>query len=157
MKKILQLILLLLTGMAIAQSGDPKVDALLQQLKEQQKAPGKITFKMKGKTYTEIGSFMEDTKKRFVISSHLTLDSTPDSSISFVIPSKKSGSYSIEDKKSGVLVINGKVYQIRGNITVNISGKKISGSFIGELFEIPNNKAKASDQTSGVIQGNFQN
>ncbi len=157
MKKILQLILLLLTGMAIAQSGDPKVDALLQQLKEQQKAPGKITFKMKGKTYTEIGSFMEDTKKRFVISSHLTLDSTPDSSISFVIPSKKSGSYSIEDKKSGVLVISGKVYQIRGNITVNISGKKISGSFIGELFEIPNNKAKASDQTSGVIQGNFQN
>ncbi len=157
MKKIIVLIFALINGLAIAQSGDPKVDSLLQQLKEQQKAPGKITFKIKGKTYTEVGAFMEDAKKRFIISSHLTLDSTPDSSISLVIPSKKSGSYSIEDKKSGVLVKNGKVYQIRGNVTLNITGKKISGSFIGELFEIPNNKAKASDQTSGVIQGNFQN
>lgn len=157
MKKIALLSLLLFTCFTFAQSGNPKVNSVLQQLKEQQKAPGKITFKVKGKTYTDLGAFMEDAKKRFIICSHLTSDTTPDSSISFVIPSKKSGSYSIDEKKSGVLVLDGKVYQMRGNLTINIMGSKITGSFIGELYEIPNNKAKASDQSSGLIQANFKN
>lgn len=156
MKKIFLIIFTLISGLAIAQSGDPKVDALIQQLKEQQKAPGKIVFKINGKSYTEVASFVEDANNKFIISSHLTLDTTPDSSISFAIPSKKSGTYSVEDKKSGVLLKDGKVFQIRGNLTVKIAGKKVSGSFTGELFEIAKNKAKASTLTSGVITGTFQ-
>lgn len=156
MKKIFFMIFALVSSLTIAQSGDPKVDALIQQLKDQQKTPGKIVFKINGKGYTEVASFVEDPNHKFIISSHLTLDTTPDSSISFAIPSKKSGTYSVEDKKSGVLLKDGKVFQIRGNLTVKIAGKKISGSFIGELFEIARNKAKASTLSSGVITGTFQ-
>lgn len=138
-----------------AQTGDPKVDAMLKEL---QKAPGKITFTMNGKTSNEVASIIEDPKKGLLISSHLTLDTTPDVFISLIAPTKKSGTYAINDnKKAGVLQIKDKAYQIRGSLTLKVSGKKITGTFAGELFEINKNKTKPSEKSSGKITGSFNN
>lgn len=138
-----------------AQTGDPKVDAMLKEL---QKAPGKITFTMNGKTSNEVASIIEDPKKGLLISSHLTLDTTPDVFISLIAPTKKSGTYTINDnKKAGVLQIKDKAYQIRGSLTLKVSGKKITGTFAGELFEINKNKTKPSEKSSGKITGSFNN
>jgi len=138
-----------------AQTGDPKVDAMLKELK---KAPGKITFTMNGKKYTEVASFLEDEKKGLIISSHLTLDNTPNVFISLIAPTKKSGIYNINDnKKAGVLQIKDKAYQIRGSLTLKVSGKKITGTFAGELYEINKNKTKPSEKSSGKITGSFNN
>ena len=124
MKKIVLLFTVLFSYFSYAQTGDPKVDAMLREL---QKAPGKITFMMNGKTMNEVASFVEDAKKGLLISSHLTLDTTPDVFISLIAPSKKTGIYSIDDnKKAGVLQINQKAYQIRGTINLKVSGKKIT-------------------------------
>ena len=138
-----------------AQTGDPKVDAMLKEL---QKAPGKITFTMNGKTSNEVASIIEDPKKGLLISSHLTLDTSPDVFISLIAPTKKSGTYAINDnKKAGVLQIKDKAYQIRGSLTLKVSGKKITGTFAGELFEINKNKTKPSEKSSGKITGSFNN
>ena len=88
MKKIVLLFTVLFSYFSYAQTGDPKVDAMLKEL---QKAPGKITFMMNGKTMNEVASFVEDAKKGLLISSHLTLDTTPDVFISLIAPSKKEG------------------------------------------------------------------
>ena len=155
MKKILILIALVFAATANAQSGDPKVDAMLKEL---QKAPGKITFTMNGKTSNEVASIIEDPKKGLLISSHLTLDTTPDVFISLIAPTRKSGTYAINDnKKAGVLQIKDKAYQIRGSLTLKVSGKKITGTFAGELFEINKNKTKPSEKSSGKITGSFNN
>lgn len=61
MKKIVLLFTVLFSYFSYAQTGDPKVDAMLKEL---QKAPGKITFMMNGKTMNEVASFVEDAKKR---------------------------------------------------------------------------------------------
>jgi len=140
MKKIIILIALVFAVYTNAQTGDPKVDKMLKEL---QKAPGKITFTMNGKTTNEVASIIEDPKKGLLISSHLTLDTTPDVFISLIAPTKKSGTYAINDnKKAGVLQIKDKAYQIRGSLTLKVSGKKITGTFAGELFEINKNKTK---------------
>ena len=155
MKKILILIVLVFVITANAQTGDPKVDAMLKEL---QKAPGKITFTMNGKTSNEVASIIEDPKKGLLISSHLTLDTTPDVFISLIAPTKKSGTYTINDnKKAGVLQIKDKAYQIRGSLTLKVSCKKITGTFAGELFEINKNKTKPSEKSSGKITGSFNN
>ena len=155
MKKILILIVLVFAITANAQTGDPKVDAMLKEL---QKAPGKITFTMNGKTSNEVASIIEDPKKGLLISSHLTLDTTPDVFISLIAPTKKSGTYAINDnKKAGVLQIKDKAYQIRGSLTLKVSGKKITGTFEGELYEINKNKTKPSEKSSGKITGSFNN
>ncbi len=155
MKKLLILLCTFLAGFSYAQSGDPKVDALLKAL---QKPPGKITFMMNGKTINEIASIIEDPKKGLLISSHLTLDNTPELFISLIAPIKKSGTYMIDDsKKAGVLQIKEKTYQIRGTIILKVLGKKISGTFSGELFEILKNKSKPSETSSGTITGKFMN
>jgi hypothetical protein len=155
MKKILILIALVFAVNVNAQTGDPKVDAMLKEL---QKAPGKITFTMNGKTSNEVASIIEDPKKGLLISSHLTLDTTPDVTISLIAPTKKSGTYAINDnKKAGVLQIKDKAYQIRGTLTLNVSGKKITGTFEGELYEINKNKTKPSENSSGKITGSFNN
>lgn len=155
MKKIIILIALLFAVYANAQTGDPKVDKMLKEL---QKAPGKITFTMNGKTTNEVASIIEDPKKGLLISSHLTLDTTPDVTISLIAPTKKSGTYSINDnKKAGVLQIKDKAYQIRGSLTLKVSGKKITGTFEGELYEINKNKTKPSGKSSGKITGSFNN
>jgi hypothetical protein len=155
MKKTLILIALVFAVYANAQTGDPKVDKMLKEL---QKAPGKITFTMNGKTTNEVASIIEDPKKGLLISSHLTLDTTPDVTISLIAPTKKSGTYSINDnKKAGVLQIKDKAYQIRGSLTLKVSGKKISGTFEGELYEINKNKSKPSEKSSGKITGSFNN
>ena len=155
MKKILILIALVFAVNANAQTGDPKVDAMLKEL---QKAPGKITFTMNGKTSNEVASIIEDPKKGLLISSHLTLDTTPDVFISLIAPTKKSGTYAINDnKKAGVLQIKDKAYQIRGSLTLKVSGKKITGTFVGELYEINKNKTKPSEKSSGKITGSFNN
>ena len=138
-----------------AQTGDPKVDAMLKDL---QKAPGKITFAINGKSYNEVASILEDPKRGLLISSHLTLDTTPDVFISLIAPTKKSGTYAINDnKKAGVFQLKDKAYQIRGSLTLKVSGKKITGSFAGELFEINKNKPKPSEKSSGKITGSFNN
>jgi hypothetical protein len=155
MKTILIIISTLLVGFSYAQSGDPKVDEMLQAL---QKPPGKITFMMNGKTIHEVASFIEDAKRGLLISSHLTLDNTPEIFISLIAPTKKSGTYIIDDsKKAGVLQIKEKAYQIRGAIVLKVLGKKISGTFSGELFEILKNKSKPSATSSGKIMGSFVN
>ena len=155
MKKIIILIALVFAVYANAQTGDPKVDKMLKEL---QKAPGKITFTMNGKTTNEVASIIEDPKKGLLISSHLTLDTTPDVTISLIAPTKKSGTYSINDnKKAGVLQIKDKAYQIRGSLTLKVSGKKITGTFEGELYEINKNKTKPSGKSSGKITGSFNN
>ena len=155
MKKILILIALVFAVYANAQTGDPKVDKMLKEL---QKAPGKITFTMNGKTSNEVASIIEDPKKGLLISSHLTLDTTPDVFISLIAPTKKSGTYAINDnKKAGVLQIKDKAYQIRGSLTLKVSGKKITGTFVGELYEINKNKTKPSEKSSGKITGSFNN
>ena len=155
MKKILILIVQVFAITANAQTGDPKVDAMLKEL---QKAPGKITFTMNGKTSNEVASIIEDPKKGLLISSHLTLDTTPDVFISLIAPTKKSGTYAINDnKKAGVLQIKDKAYQIRGSLTLKVSGKKITGTFEGELYEINKNKTKPSEKSSGKITGSFNN
>jgi len=155
MKKIIILIALLFAVYANAQTGDPKVDKMLKEL---QKAPGKITFTMNGKTTNEVASIIEDPKKGLLISSHLTLDTTPDVTISLIAPTKKSGTYSINDnKKAGVLQIKDKAYQIRGSLTLKVLGKKITGTFEGELYEINKNKTKPSEKSSGKITGSFNN
>jgi hypothetical protein len=155
MKKTLILIALAFAVYANAQTGDPKVDKMLKEL---HKAPGKITFTMNGKTSNEVASFIEDPKKGLLISSHLTLDTTPDVTISLIAPTKKSGTYSIEDNKgAGYLQIKDKAYQIRGSLTLKVSGKKITGTFSGELHEIKKNRPKASDKSSGKITGSFNN
>ena len=155
MKKIIILIALLFAVYANAQTGDPKVDKMLKEL---QKAPGKITFTMNGKTSNEVASIIEDPKKGLLISSHLTLDTTPDVTISLIAPTKKSGTYSINDnKKAGVLQIKDKAYQIRGSLTLKVLGKKITGTFEGELYEINKNKTKPSEKSSGKITGSFNN
>ena len=77
---------------------------------------------MNGKSMNEVASFVEDAKKGLLISSHLTLDTTPDVFISLIAPSKKTGIYSIDDnKKAGVLQINQKAYQIRGTINLKVN------------------------------------
>jgi hypothetical protein len=155
MKKIIILIALVFAVYTNAQTGDPKVDKMLKEL---QKAPGKITFTMNGKTTNEVASIIEDPKKGLLISSHLTLDTTPDVTISLIAPTKKSGTYSINDnKKAGVLQIKDKAYQIRGSLTLKVSGKKITGTFEGELYEINKNKTKPSEKSSGKITGSFNN
>jgi len=155
MKKIIILIALVFAVYTNAQTGDPKVDKMLKEL---QKAPGKITFTMNGKTTNEVASIIEDPKKGLLISSHLTLDTTPDVFISLIAPTKKSGTYAINDnKKAGVLQIKDKAYQIRGSLTLKVSGKKITGTFAGELFEINKNKTKPSEKSSGKITGSFNN
>lgn len=155
MKNIIILFTILLASYSNAQTGDPKVDKMLKEL---QKAPGKITFTMNGKTSNEVASIIEDPKKGLLISSHLTLDTTPDVTISLIAPTKKSGTYSINDnKKAGVLQIKDKAYQIRGSLTLKISGKKITGTFEGELYEINKNKSKPSEKSSGKITGSFTN
>jgi hypothetical protein len=155
MKKTLILIALVFAVYANAQTGDPKVDKMLKEL---QKAPGKITFTMNGKTTNEVASIIEDPKKGLLISSHLTLDTTPDVTISLIAPTKKSGTYSINDnKKAGVLQIKDKAYQIRGSLTLKVLGKKITGTFEGELYEINKNKTKPSEKSSGKITGSFNN
>ncbi|POS02199.1 hypothetical protein Q361_10594 [Flavobacterium croceum DSM 17960] len=155
MKKIIILIALVFAVYANAQTGDPKVDKMLKEL---QKAPGKITFTMNGKTSNEVASIIEDPKKGLLISSHLTLDTTPDVTISLIAPTKKTGTYSINDnKKAGVLQIKDKAYQIRGSLTLKVSGKKITGTFEGELYEINKNKTKPSGKSSGKITGSFNN
>lgn len=155
MKKIIILIALVFAVYANAQTGDPKVDKMLKEL---QKAPGKITFTMNGKTTNEVASIIEDPKKGLLISSHLTLDTTPDVTISLIAPTQKSGTYSINDsKKAGVLQIKDKAYQIRGSLTLKVSGKKITGTFEGELYEINKNKTKPSGKSSGKITGSFNN
>lgn len=137
-----------------AQTGDPKVDAMLKELK---KAPGKITFTINQKKYTEVASFLEDDKKGLNMSSHLTLDNTPNVTIALNVPTKKSGTYSIEGNKAGVVQIKEKAYQIKGNIILKVSGKKITGTFEGELYEINKNKTKPSEKSSGKITGSFNN
>ena len=155
MKNIIILFTILLASYSNAQTGDPKVDKMLKEL---QKAPGKITFTMNGKTSNEVASIIEDPKKGLLISSHLTLDTTPDVTISLIAPTKKSGTYSINDnKKAGVLQIKDKAYQIRGSLTLKVSGKKITGTFEGELYEINKNKTKPSGKSSGKITGSFNN
>lgn len=155
MKKIIILIALVFAVYANAQTGDPKVDKMLKEL---QKAPGKITFTMNGKTTNEVASIIEDPKKGLLISSHLTLDTTPDVTISLIAPTKKTGTYSINDnKKAGVLQIKDKAYQIRGSLTLKVLGKKITGTFEGELYEINKNKTKPSEKSSGKITGSFNN
>jgi hypothetical protein len=155
MKKTLILIALVFAVYANAQTGDPKVDKMLKEL---QKAPGKITFTMNGKTSNEVASIIEDPKKGLLISSLLTLDTTPDVTISLIAPTKKSGTYSINDnKKAGVLQIKDKAYQIRGSLTLKVSGKKVTGTFEGELYEINKNKSKPSEKSSGKITGSFNN
>jgi hypothetical protein len=155
MKKIIILIALVFAVYTNAQTGDPKVDKMLKEL---QKAPGKITFTMNGKTTNEVASIIEDPKKGLLISSHLTLDTTPDVTISLIAPTKKSGTYSINDnKKAGVLQIKDKAYQIRGSLTLKVLGKKITGTFEGELYEINKNKTKPSEKSSGKITGSFNN
>ena len=155
MKKSILVFAILFSYFSYAQTGDPKVDAMLREL---QKAPGKITFMMNGKTMNEVASFVEDAKKGLLISSHLTLDTTPDVFISLIAPSKKTGIYAIDDnKKAGVLQINQKAYQIRGTINLKVSGKKITGTFAGELHQINKNKSKAAEKSSGKITGSFIN
>lgn len=154
MKKFLILIALVFAVNANAQTGDPKVDAMLKEL---QKAPGKITFTMNGKKYTEVASLLEDKQKGLIISSHLTLDNTPNVFISLIAPTKKSGTYIIEGNKAGVVQIKEKAYQIKGNIILKVSGKKITGTFEGELYEIDKNKPKPSEKSSGKIIGSFNN
>lgn len=155
MKKSILLFAILFSYFSYAQTGDPKVNEMLKEL---QKAPGKISFTMNGKTMNEVASFVEDTKRGLLISSHLTLDTTPDVFISLIAPSKKTGTYAIDDnKKAGVLQINQKAYQIRGTIKLKVSGKKITGTFAGELYEINKKKSKVVEQSSGKISGSFMN
>jgi hypothetical protein len=155
MKKIITLFAILLVSYSYAQTGDPKVDEMLKEL---QKAPSKITFTINGKTSNEVASFLEDAKRGLLISSHLTLDTTPDVFISLIAPNKKTGIYAIDDnKKAGVLQINGKAYQIKGTINLKVSGKKITGTFAGELYEITKNKSKLAEKSSGKITGSFTN
>lgn len=155
MKKSILLFAILFSYFSYAQTGDPKVDEMLKEL---QKAPGKISFTMNGKTMNEVASFIEDAKRGLLISSHLTLDTTPDVFINLIAPSKKTGTYAIDDnKKAGVLQINQKAYQIRGTINLKVSGKKITGTFAGELYEINKKKSKVVEQSSGKISGRFMN
>jgi len=155
MKKILILLAFAFSVFTNAQTGDPKVDAMLKEL---QKAPGKITFTMNGKKYTEVASLLEDKQKGLIISSHLTLDNTPNVFFSLIAPTKKSGTYLLNDnKKAGLLQIKDKAYQIRGSLTLKVSGKKITGNFEGQLYAIDKNKPKASEKSSGKITGSFNN
>lgn len=158
MKKLILFLAFASSIVSVGQtSGDRKTDQLIKQLKAQQNAPGNIAFRVNGKTISQKASFIEGDNKQFIISSLLTFGGNSDVNISLSTPTKKTGVYPIEEKKSGLLLFKGKVYQIRGTVYLKVSGKQVSGTFSGELHEIKKNSPKPSDKSDGKITGDFKN
>ena len=158
MKKIiLSIITLLFVTFSFAQSGDAKVDALIKQLKEQQNSRATVSFTYNNKNYKDKATFIETAKKTFVIGSSLTDDETAETQIHLEVTKKKSGAYAIVNgnQNSSLVTINDKYYQFAGTVNLVVKGKKVSGTFTGELYEIKKGKSKAEVKSSGKISGSF--
>lgn len=158
MKKLFLLAILFCSLLQFAQtSGNAKVDEMIKQLKEQQKTNASISFTFNKNIYKDKATFIETAKKSFAIGSSLIADDTPNTMINLIVDKKKSGTYNVVsgNQNSSVVTINGKYYQFVGAVNLVVKGKKVSGTFKGELFEIKKGKSKPDVKSSGVISGSF--
>lgn len=158
-KKILLILMSLLSFTCVINAQDinqKKFEDFKKEI-QKRKAVGEISFTVNNKKIVDKASFIETSEKKLGISSHIMLDDTPDETIAFVLPSKKSGTYTIEGNKTGILQLKNKVFAIKGTVTLKVNGNVITGTFSGELFEILKNKSKPSDKSSGTITGKFNN
>ncbi len=129
-----------------AQSGDPKVDALIRKM---QKPSGQISFTFNGQKFSEKASLIKTPKSYAVVSDMMNSQNT----ISFKISSLATGKYEL-NTNDNVVMIQSKVYVFKGSINLKVSGTTASGSFSGNAFAIKN-KTKPSATSSGTISGTF--
>jgi hypothetical protein len=157
MKKLILFISLFISLSSFAQTGDPKVDKMLKEMQQKQNSKAIISFTFNGKTYKDKASFMETDKKTFSIGSSLIADDTANTMINLIVGKKKSGIYTIVsgNQNSSVVTINGKYYQFTGTVNLVVKGKKVSGAFTGELYEIKKGKSKPDPKSSGKVSGSF--
>ncbi|MFC4262742.1 hypothetical protein ACFOWM_07630 [Ferruginibacter yonginensis] len=160
MKKIIILSLIVTSQlMAHAQtSGDPKVDALIAQLKDQNNSKGTVTFSGKGATVTDAASIIKNQNGVYDVGSSLVKSNSP-SQIHLLVKKITNGKQTIiKDKNnSSIALINGTAYELAGDITFTVKGKTVNASFKGTLYEIDKKKAKAADTPSGTITATFKN
>ncbi|MES2519004.1 MAG: hypothetical protein V4585_12900 [Bacteroidota bacterium] len=130
-----------------AQSGDPKVDALLKQIHKQ---AGQISFNVKGQKFLEKASLVKNANY-YSINGGFTDGVNP---ISLILPKLSTGKYELSTSKNTVL-INNIGYAIKGTIDVKVVGGQITGSFSGNLFEISNKSSSPNQASSGTITGTF--
>ena len=157
MRKIILIIVLLSSFVNFAQTGDAKVDKMLKELKEQQNSKASISFTFNKKTYKDKASFMETDKKTFSIGTSLLSEKLMTTQIGLIVDAKKSGTYTIAtgNKNSSVVNINGTYYEFAGTVNLVVKGKKVSGTFTGELYEIKKGKSKPDAKSSGKVSGSF--
>ncbi|MCP9753520.1 hypothetical protein [Ferruginibacter sp. HRS2-29] len=155
MKKAIYLaafFIMALTIRTAAQSSSPKADELLNQLKQK---TGSFTVtasngrKVSGKAILlKLGN-----NKGFVITCEL-IESKVVQILSLKIPKAAAGKYPLE-KNDNLVTIDGITYEIReGEITVQLTGGKLSGKFSGNIYSINKRKSKF-DVPAGKADGTF--
>ncbi|AFY74951.1 hypothetical protein Syn7502_03049 [Synechococcus sp. PCC 7502] len=142
--------LFLVTNFGYSQSGNPKFDALLNQV---QAKPGSIHWEGKGALIEDKASLVKGTNGIYVLGSHLSLSEEP-SQVHLAVSEVVNGVVAI-NQRSFTAIINGPVYEVSGKVTFKVVGKSVSGTFTGDLYEIKGKKAKAEEKSSGKIAGNF--
>lgn len=154
--QLLLLLTLLFSSYSYSQSGDPKVDEMIKKL-QQKNTNATITFAVNAKNYTDFA--MTDTSKKGVyrISSSLLYDETPNTTIVLCFKGQTSGTHPFGEKNDGsLLMLNGKVYELKGTLKTTINGAKAVGSFSGDLYLVQSKNGKADTKSSGKIKGTFK-
>ncbi|WP_298393517.1 hypothetical protein [Flavobacterium sp.] len=158
MKKILLITTLFFTILGFSQtSGNAKADELIKQIQQQQNSKSSISFTFNKKTYKDKASFLDTDKKTFSIGTSLLSEKIMTTQINLIVDKKKTGTYAIVagNKNGSVVVISGKYYQFVGTVKLVVTGKKVAGTFAGELYEIKKGKGRPDAKSSGPISGSF--
>jgi hypothetical protein len=148
---VILFVLIQFTLCAGAQSGDPKVDAMLKELHQQQKSNASIQFTFNKINYVDKASFVETDKKNYALTSSLINDETPETSVCILLPKKQSGTQPLIN--GSFVIIKSVLYELRGTASITLKKNSAKGTFKGQLFLVTAKGAKAAATSSGEIKG----
>jgi hypothetical protein len=143
-------------------TGNPKVDALLENLKKQTGSKQalstqNVVIKAKGIVVNDNATLVKSAQGFYVMGSSL-ISAISDNQIQLYLSNIAAGkqTLSTDKKKSSIAIINGTTYELEGEVIISVKNNIISASFKGQLFEIIKHKSNSSKTPTGPITADFK-
>jgi hypothetical protein len=154
MKKAIHITGLLLIAFAFntaAQSTSPKTQEILKQLKQK---TGFFTATANGKKVTGKAILIKlANNKGFLITNEM-IESKGVQTLTLKLPKPAAGKYPLE-KNNNMVTLEGITYEMKeGEISVQVTAGKISGTFSGNIYSVNKSKSKF-DVPAGKVNGSF--
>ena len=144
--------------LTFAQSGNAEADAIIKQMHNQNNK-GTIHFEALGASITDNATLIKGPKGVYDLGTSWLNGNGQVAQVHLFFLKIQSGTQPLLQNKdaSAIVMINGTVYQITGTGDLKVSGKIVSGTFTGVLYEVVRGKSRAATVSSGKISGNFKN